>query len=218
MTLRHAAGEAARSATDAFVMPRFKRSPLPDDVALIGIYRRRNAEHARALVDAVRQVGWTAAWWALDDVADDLAEHTVGQGSGEKFTLLNEIVERASLVRGWLLVADDDLVFVRGSPPLLVQVCGAAQFALAQPAQDASGWPSHEITVRRAVSIARATTFVEIGPLFVVAPSCRGRIVPFSPAAGMGWGMELEWSDLVVQGCRLGVVDAVVVKHVAPGG
>ena len=29
----------------------------------------------------------------------------------------------------------------------------------------------------------------------------------------MGWGLELEWYELVERGCALGIVDAVRVRH-----
>ena len=189
-----------------------------EPVALIGVYRRRNARHVLALVECARAAGWATAWWALDDVPGDLARYTVGQGAGEKFPLLNEIVDHASLDSGWLVVADDDVAFVRGSVGRLVQACAVAELALAQPAQVAIGSPSHEITLSRALSVVRATTFVEIGPLFVVAPSCRDRIVPFPVRRGMGWGLELEWHGLLERGCRLGIVDAVTVQHLGPIG
>ena len=32
----------------------------------------------------------------------------------------------------------------------------------------------------------------------------------------MGWGVDLIWSDLQKAGCRLGIVDAVSLRHLAP--
>ena len=34
----------------------------------------------------------------------------------------------------------------------------------------------------------------------------------------MGWGLELEWHGLLEHGCRLGIVDAVTVKHLGAVG
>ena len=217
-SLRRSAGELARAATHRAAMRRLGPGSPAEPVALIGIYRRRNTRHVLGLVDSARGDGWKTAWWALDDVSDDLAQYTVGQGAGEKFTLLNEIIDYASLDNGWLVVADDDVAFVRGSAAHLIRACSVAELALAQPAQVSTGWPSHEITLSRALSVARTTTFVEIGPLFVVAPSCRDRIVPFPLQRGMGWGLELEWHELLEHRCRLGIVDAVTVKHLRPIG
>ena len=71
---------------------------------------------------------------------------------------------------GWLVVADDDLVFTRGSLVSLLDVCRRAGFDLAQPARSDDNRMhefnvAHEITRARNLSRARLTTFVEIGPL-----------------------------------------------------
>ena len=76
----------------------------------------------------------------------------------------------------------------------------------------------HAITAARRLSVARRTSFVEIGPLFVVGPRWRDRIVPFPEERGMGWGLELEWHELHREGCELGIVDAVRVRHLGERG
>jgi hypothetical protein len=69
------------------------------------------------------------------------------------------------------------------------------------------------------MSRARLTTFVEIGPVFVVAPENAHRFLPFPDDIGMGWGLEVTWATLAGDGCRLGIVDAVAMRHlVKPGG
>jgi hypothetical protein len=196
---------------------RFTRPPAKS-VSLIGIYRSVNVSNVRKLIRPAIEAGWTTAWWALDEIPSSLAEHTVGSGAGEKLPLLNEIVERASLDDGWTVAADDDVAFVRGSVTELVSVCAAARFALAQPALAAGSAYSHEITLSRALSIARRTSFVEAGPLFVVAPSCRDRVLPFPAWRGMGWGVEFEWYELLEHGFLLGIVDMISVLHPGPIG
>ena len=54
---------------------------------------------------------------------------------------------------------------------------------------------------------------MEIGPLFVIGPRWRDRVLPFPEERGMGWGLELAWLDLFREGCELGIVDAVRVRH-----
>lgn len=161
--------------------------------------------------------GWTVAWWALDDVVDDLAPFTVGSGPGTKLPLVNRILERLDSQADWLVVSDDDLVFEKGDVVALQKLCDRAGFDLAQPAR---GEPivDHEITSARRFSVARRTSFVEIGPLFVVGPRWRDRIVPFPEERGMGWGLELDWHELAREGCSLGVVDAVRVRHTGARG
>lgn len=197
---------------------------ISNAAALVGIYRRRNAEHVRRLIDEADDARWSTAWWALDEPDETLAEYTVGTGQGLRLPLLNETIARVPGRTDWLVVSDDDLVFTRGSLVSLLDMCKRAGFDLAQPARSDDNRTyefnvAHDITRARNLSRARLTTFVEIGPLFVVSPSWRERIVPFPAERGMGWGLELEWYSLYLQGCRLGIVDAVRVKHLGtPGG
>jgi hypothetical protein len=207
----------ARAATHRRALRLLGEECLGEPVSLIGVYRRRNAPHVRAVVDEALTAGWAVAWWALDEAAGELAEHTVGAGPGEKFPL-NAIVEEAELDEGWVVVADDDVAFVRGGVSDFVGLSALAGFALAQPAHTADSTHSYEINLSRALSVARRTTFVEIGPLFTVAPQCRDRIIPFPAERGMGWGLELVWRELLEHGCMLGVVDTVTVRHLTAIG
>jgi hypothetical protein len=181
-------------------------------VTLIGVYRVGNAAYVRPLVESAASLGWTVAWWSLDEVVDDLGHVTVGSGPGARLPLLNEVLRRIGSVEGWLVVSDDDVVFDRGDLGTLVSLCMRARFDLAQPARSDSPL-HHAITAVQRVSVARRTSFVEIGPLFVVGPRWRDRIVPFPDERGLGWGLELDWLDLHREGCMLGIVDAVHVRH-----
>ena len=183
-----------------------------DPVSLVGIYRARNAHFARNVSQPALARGWTVAWWALNDVVDDLAGVTVGSGPGSKFPLVNEILRRAGLSRGWLVVSDDDVVFDRGDVTGLVSLCARAGLDLGQPARTETVL-DHGITAARRLSVVRRTSFVEIGPVFVVGPDWWDRIVPFPVTSGMGWGLELDWPELHRRGCALGIVDAVRVRH-----
>ena len=193
-------------------------------VSLVGVYRRQNASFVAPLVSSAVGRGWKVAWWALDEPVDQLAHVTVGVGHGSRLALLNETLERARATGSWVVVSDDDLVFTRGGLVQLVDLCRTARLDLAQPARsdDNSLYPynvAHPITMARRLSRARTTTFVEIGPLFVVGPRWQEEILPFPAERGMGWGLELDWFELHRRGCRLGIVDAVHVAHVGqPGG
>lgn len=185
---------------------------MSESPSLVGIYRARNADRVRSLVAPALAVGWSVAWWALDEVVEDLADVTVGSGPGAKLPLLNEILRRIGSTQGWLVASDDDVVFTRGDVVALVALCQRAGLDLAQPARSDTA-PDHSITVARRRSRARRTSFVEIGPMFVVGPGWRSRIVPFPEERGMGYGLELEWLDLHRAGCALGIVDAVRLRH-----
>ena len=75
---------------------------------------------------------------------------------------------------------------------------------------------NHGITRARPLTLARVTTYVESGPVVVISPEWRSQVVPFPEELGMGWGVDLLWSDLQKVGCRLGIVDGVSLRHLAP--
>ena len=183
------------------------RTPRP---AIVGIYREANAPLVERLLEPALGAGWSTAWWALDRVAGPLAAVTVGEGPGEKLPLLNRVLERHGPVDGPVLLSDDDIAFDRGDVVELVALSERAGLALAQPAHVAGSEVSHGITRARPRSRVRLTTFVESGPLVVVAADAVPRVTPLPDARGMGWGLELDWIDL---GLPLGIVDAVRVRH-----
>ena len=130
---------------------------------------------------------------------------------------MNEVLRRSESSEGWLVVSDDDVVFDRGDVLALVSLSTHAELDLVQPARSDTE-VDHVITAARRLSVARRTSFVEIGPLFAVGPGWRDRIVPFPEERGMGWGLELEWHELHREGCELGIVDAVRVRHMGQRG
>jgi hypothetical protein len=143
----------------------------------------------------------------------------MGVGSGAKFPLLNRLVDGRSLdAFDWVVVADDDFRFAGGSTPELLALAEAAGLDLVQPAHAELSHRENEIAVRRPFSLARRTTFVEIGPMFAVARPWIAEVVPFPAEHTMGWGLEVEWHELAGRGARLGIVDAVAIRHLHPVG
>jgi hypothetical protein len=195
------------------------RPTAPSSVLVFCIYRRRHAATVEALVWEARALGWDVRLWALDDVAPTLASLTVGQGVGAKFPLLNGMLRDGDTERfEWIVVADDDLTFGRRSLSQLLGVAEAAGLDFVQPAHTELSHRELEFTVRRPLSLARRTSFVEIGPLFAVRRPWTARVLPFPSEHTMGWGLELEWSDLERDGMRLGIVDGVPIRHLSPVG
>lgn len=181
------------------------------------MYRAANARLVTQLIAPALERGWDVAWWALDAPAPELEPYTVGCGPGWKFPLLNEIVSRAPS-SGWLVVADDDLVFRSGDVVEFVEVCERARFDLAQPAHMPTSQFSHTYAVAQPGVVARRVTFVEIGPLFCVGAGIRDRVMPFPEDSGMGWGLDVDWYELGMWGASLGVVDSVPMEHLAVAG
>jgi hypothetical protein len=180
------------------------------------VYRQRNSAVLERLLAPAIDAGWTVVLWALDEPDASLAELTAGSGPGTKFELVNRLLDdQPPDSTDHVVVADDDAVFVRGSLVSFVATAAKAGLDLAQPAHVLWSNISHRITWMRLLSRARLTSFVEIGPIFTVAPAWRDRVVPFPEDVGMGWGLELQWIDLREGGCRLGIVDSIPIRHLS---
>ena len=185
--------------------------------ALLCVYREQNAARVATLVEMAQPVGLRVALWALDAIHPRLAEHTVGQEPGGRVDLLNRLFDAAGGKGAeTLVVADDDCEFAKGDLAALLDAVERADFYLAQPAHAPGSHVSHDITRQRRLSIARRTDFVEIGPLHVVRRPWIERVFPMPGDFGMGYGLDLLWQDLAGEGCRLGVVDAVTIRHQPP--
>lgn len=111
-------------------------------------------------------------------------------------------------------MSDDDTRLVGGDVVQFVRICETAGFDLAQPARERGTHFNHPVTRRSRFSRARATSFVESGPLFAVGTRYRDRVLPLPEHRGMRWSVESDWFDLSEDGCRLGIVDAIPVQDV----
>lgn len=189
------------------------------DVVVAAVYRRRCADRLATLLDSLAPLRADVRLWALDEPAPALAGRTVGQGAGGKFELVNAALAARDVPAGVpVVVTDDDVTLGRGSLAALVERGREAGFGLWQAAHARGSQGAHPVTFRRPWSRARRTTFVEIGPVFVVDGPGRERVLPFPAGIGMGWGLEIDWWRLGRDGLALGVVDEVTVMHdEAPG-
>ena len=189
----------------------------PGDIFLVA--RHENAKHVVALLAPAAAAGWRCHVWCLDSAAGLDASWVRGRGAGLKFDLLGQMIDASPPGAEQVIVlADDDVVLNGGDIADLVRLGLAAGLQLFQPARSTSRHSSHPITYRRVLSVCRATTFVEIGPIVVIDPTARRELVPWRSDAGMGFGLDLEWGALVRGGLRLGIVDILTVDHLRPVG
>ena len=219
---KRTAGELAFGAIDAVTgtrvragrLARHTRSPL--DVLVIGVYR-----DGALLADAVQTLhsdrhNVRFAFGSMGAVDARLREHTVAEHlSGGKFENLNRLLGAGDTSADWMLVVDDDVRLPRAFLDRFLAICEAFELDLAQPAQTLRSHSAWKVTRRRPASLVRVTRFVEIGPVTAFGRRAAAELLPF-PELRFGWGLDLHWSAVAGQrGWRLGVVDALPVRHEA---
>ena len=133
--------------------------------------------------------------------------------SGGKFQNLNVLLASADREFDWLLVVDDDVDLPRHFLDRFLALAEHFDLALAQPAQTLMSHAAWRVTRRRGGSLVRETRFVEIGPVTAFRKDAADALTPF-PDLKYGWGLDLHWAAVAAEnGWRLGVVDALPVKH-----
>ena len=155
----------------------------------------------------------------LGDPPPELAEHTTVAGlRGGKFENLNRLLEQSRAAEhDWLLIVDDDVALPERFADRLLGICEALDMALAQPAQTLASHAAWPVTRRHAGALARETRFVEIGPVTALRRDSAAALTPF-PELRYGWGLDLYWAALAHErGWRLGVIDALAVRHEQAG-
>ena len=182
-------------------------------VLILMVYRANNVRLVQAIL---REVGPGAdvRLWALDEVAPDLAGQTVGCGPGTRFAHFNFLYRSKGIEEGaWVVLADDDALFVKGSLTETIALMDRAGFALAQPSHSVLGWWTSLFNVARPFSLARDTNYVEQGPIVIIESSFAKEILPLPEDNDMGWGIEAEWYQAKQGRFRIGVIDACRVAH-----
>jgi hypothetical protein len=220
---------------------RLARATPPRDVLVIGVYRLGSSmpDALHPLHSTTHNV--RIALGSLADAEPGLREHTLAENlTGGKFENLNRLLAAAtgrpaadppqpgpaaaeSVHPGgrpdaapapdWVLVVDDDVRLPRAFLDRFVALCEAFGLDLAQPAQTLRSHSAWKVTRRRPASLVRETRFVEIGPVTAFSRQAAAELLPF-PELRYGWGLDLHWAAVAGQrGWRLGVVDALPVRH-----
>jgi hypothetical protein len=222
---KRTAGELAFSALDTLTGTRRRAARLARetprrDVVVIGVYRP-DSSMADALQSLRSEAHNVRIALGSTEAADPaLREQTVVENlDGGKFENLNRVLAaadpngRAAAAADLVLVVDDDVRLPRAFLDRFVAVCEAFGLDLAQPAQTLRSHSAWKVTRRRPASIVRETRFVEIGPVTAFSRRAAAELLPF-PELRYGWGLDLHWAAIAGQrGWRLGVVDALPVRH-----
>jgi hypothetical protein len=189
------------------------------DVLVLSVYRGDGGllPHAiRELRDSRHRV--RLALGSMDARAPGLDHDTVATGlAGGKFENLNALLEAAGEPADWTLVVDDDVLVPDRFVDRLIGLAEEFELALAQPAQSLASHAAWAVTRRRRGSLLRESRFVEIGPVTLFRRDALAELAPFPPLR-YGWGLDLHWAALAEErGWRLGIVDAVPVRHERAG-
>jgi hypothetical protein len=133
--------------------------------------------------------------------------------SGGKFENLNALIGHAADSVDWILVVDDDVTLPPRFLDRMIALAERFDLALAQPAQSLGSHAAWRVVRRRPRSVLRETRFVEIGPVTLFRRDAAAELMPFPPLR-FGWGLDLAWAAIADErGWRLGVADALPVRH-----
>lgn len=135
-------------------------------------------------------------------------------GDRGRFENLNALLrDNPPADRDWLLLVDDDVVLPRGFLDVFLFVAARFDLAMAQPAHRRRSHAAWEVTRRRCGSIARETSFVEIGPVCALRADTFATLLPFPPLRA-GWGLDAHWAAVAREhGWRQGIIDATPIRH-----
>jgi hypothetical protein len=202
-------------------LDRLAESAPPRRVRALSVYRPESKLIAAATAELSRSRHRLEL--ALGSTGEPTQPNTVrGELAGGKFENLNELLgatgwetSAGAEAPDWLVVFDDDVVLPPRFLDRFIAVCEHFELALAQPAQTLMSHAAWGVTRRHACSLARETHFVEIGPVTAFRGDAAAELTPF-PALRYGWGLDLHWGALARErGWRLGIVDALPVRHEA---
>ncbi len=191
------------------------------DVLVLSVYRPSTDCLPGAVEELLRsRHRVTLALGSTGAPAPALAAHTQASNlEGGKFQNLNALLELvADRAFDWLLVVDDDVVLPRHFLDRFIALCERFDLALAQPAQALMSHAAWRVTRRQKGSYVRETRFVEVGPVTAFRADAAAELAPF-PDLRWGWGLDLHWGAVAAaRGWKLGVVDAVAMRHEQPVG
>lgn len=136
-----------------------------------------------------------------------------------KFDNVNYAISQIDLFRyDWIVVADDDIAVPSGFLDHTLYLAAELDFKMFQPAHRFHSCSTYQVNQRHWNTLARETNFVECGPVFGFHHSTFDSLLPF-PNLRWAWGIDVYWSELARRrGWKIGVLDAVPIRHKRPIG
>lgn len=118
----------------------------------------------------------------------------------------------------WLFIIDDDVGLPKNFTDRYIAAASLSNLVVSQPAHRFLSYATYQITRRRLGNLVRQSGFVEIGPLTVIRKEAFSALLPF-PASRWAYGIDVLWADICRRhGWRMGIVDAVSIRHLKPVG
>ncbi len=221
LTITRTAADWALQAASAATLtgPRLDRlaaRQAPRRVLVLSVYRSGSLLTRTAPRLSSQRHDVTFAFGAIGAPAPTLAVGTkLSDLSGGKFENLNRLLATAGPLEGfdWLIVCDDDVELAPRFLDRALALCERLELDLAQPAQTMRSHAAWRVTRRRPLSLARLTSYVEIGPVTLFSRRAATELTPF-PELRFGWGLDSHWGALARErGWRLGILDSLPVRH-----
>lgn len=197
-------------------LDRLAANQAPRRVLVLSVYRPgSDLPGSLARLRSERhEVAFALGSTAAADAA--LRDETTATGlTGGKFENLNLLLGGAPALdeHDWVIVTDDDVTLPPHFTDRFVALCEHLGLDLAQPAQTMRSHAAWRVTRRHALALARRTAYVEIGPVTGFGRRAAAGLLPF-PELRFGWGLDNHWAALARErGWRLGVLDALAVRH-----
>jgi len=207
---------AAIAARHGARLDRLAATQAPRSVLVLGVYRPGSLLPATAA--QLRSARHTVAFalGATGATADPAiaAETALAGLDGGKFQNLDALLAATPATdRDWTVIVDDDVVLPPRFLDRAIALCERLGLDLAQPAQTARSHAAWRVVRQRPLALARETAFVEIGPVTLIGRRAAAELTPFPPLR-FGWGLDSHWGALARErGWRLGVLDALAVRH-----
>jgi hypothetical protein len=131
-----------------------------------------------------------------------------------KFDNVNYALSRVDTSRyDWIIITDDDISTPVGLLDQCLFLAAKLNLKIFQPAHRFHSFSTFQVNQRHWNTLARETYFVESGPLLGLHQSTLQSLLPF-PSLRWAWGIDLYWSQMARrQGWKIGVVDAVPIRH-----
>jgi hypothetical protein len=195
-------------------------------IANVVSHARRSAAHIspqNILIAAVEVPGREAdlrrVFAQMTSFRHNVTYSVAPMGERGKFDNINAAIAKHPIANfDWLILTDDDVELPQDFIDLAMLFSVGNSLKISMPAHRFHSYKSFSVTERSWASTVRLTNFVEIGPVTIINRDAFSGLVPF-PSLRYAWGLDILWSEIAkMERWRLGVIDAIPIRHIRPVG